>query len=177
VSPDVAVRVGLTDDADVSLRLRQSAADLGFKLQLVRKPVEISLAPAFVAATETVSSSDIYYANRQVNVLAGRLSAYIGSDVDQAFFVWMAPTIDVGERTFDTEDSEEESQPLVAVGALFGLGCTWSRGVRTQIELGFLIPVAGDAMVTGLQTRLGPGDVRFEAGLAFLFGSFAPDTE
>lgn len=128
-------------------------------------------------------SDSTQYADRNVNVMAGRASRaslYVGSDADAPVAFWVAPTIDVGRRWFHDVNGQF-AEPLAAPGVLCGLSFAWSRSVRQQFEVGLLVPAAGAGRVadgTGdqlsTQTRLGPGDVRFELNMAFLFGAHEP---
>jgi hypothetical protein len=178
-TPDVALRYGLTDRIDVGVRARVAAVEVGPKFQLVRDDVEVSIAPAFVAALDRDEFVE-EGAPGNSKILAGRTTVYVGSSMDQDVAYFVAPTIDIGKRTY-VEDAERDPQHvdlLLVPGVLGGVLFSTHSSVRILLELGLLFPVGGRAKVTPwtnddykFQTSLGPGDTRLEVGMALLFGS------
>src|SRR5687768_526581 len=82
-APDVALRIGVHERADLSLRLRPLEAEVGAKVQLLRDDVEFSIAPAVVIARDMdIEFDEATTAGDNVSVLAGRASLYAGSDAD-----------------------------------------------------------------------------------------------
>jgi hypothetical protein len=177
-SPDFALRYGLTDRIDLGLRLRASAIEIGPKIQLVRDTVEVSIAPAFLAADDRDSLYDeTPMPDDNTSVMASRVSVYVGSNMDQKFSGFIAPTLDVGQRTYEDEVSTHRTR-LLAAGVLGGMLVAPSSSLHVLFELGVLFPAGGDSIVTvdgapyPYQTLLGPGDRRVELSVALLFGSF-----
>jgi hypothetical protein len=179
-TPDIALRVGLADRVDLGVRLRLKAVEIGPKIQLVRDAVEVSIAPAFLAAAdedhtfdETTTTED------NVNVIASRTSVYVGTNAGKPVSAFIAPTLDVGERTFRGAEAGEYRTLLLAPGVLSGVMFALNPSVRVLLELGLLFPAGGVDKVTPYandeyiyQTKLGPGDTRIELGVALMLGSY-----
>lgn len=177
-SPDLALRFGLSDRIDLGMRLRVSAFEIGPKIQLVRDSVEVSVAPAFLVAQDRDSLYDEQATpDDNTDVTAGRVSVYVGSNMDQAFSGFVAPTLDIGRRTYEDEVSKHHTR-LLAPGVLAGMLVPASSSTRVLVEVGLLFPAGGAGIVTvdgasyPYQTLLGPGDRRVELNVALLFGSF-----
>ena len=174
---DVSVRQGLAERVDLGVRVRPWAVEAGPKIQLVRDEIEVSIAPAVLAAREAVLDSDIEPSpDNNVGVLALRTSIYLGSSVDHVFAVFLAPSLDAGERTFDTDSQHSHTDALVVPSVLGGIVFSPPQQiVRFLLEAGVSCPVGGSANFTGSYTsyplRLGPGDNRFEITAALVFGS------
>jgi hypothetical protein len=108
---------------------------------------------------------------------ATRLTAYLGTDARNSQSFWLAPTLTVGARSFSNEyGSEPHYTWLFAPGFLVGLVFGRASHDHFEVEGGVLFPVAGvgkyQVRVTELQqTRLGPGDIRFEFAFGYAFGA------
>ena len=100
-TPDVALRFGLADRVDLGLRLRMKAVEIGPKIQLVRDAVEVSIAPAFLAAADEDHTFDeTTTPDDNVSVIASRTSVYVGTNAAEPVSAFIAPTLDVGQRRF-----------------------------------------------------------------------------
>jgi hypothetical protein len=160
---DAALSVGITDRVDVRLRLRPVGLELGPKIQLARSALEVSVAPALIVAEDSKDLPDTDAPFASVSVLASRTSLYVGSNLDHSFAFFLAPTLDLGRRSF----VGGSHALLFAPGALGGAVLSPHPNVHFLLELGALFPAAGQ------QGRLGPGDQRFEISAGLLFGSFS----
>jgi hypothetical protein len=171
-TPDVALRIGIHERADLGVRVRSFAVEASAKVQLLRDDVELSIAPALLyAADDDLQFEESDSVGDRTDVRAGRASVYVGSDADAPFSFFVAPSVDIGERVYDTA-SEQAQALLLAPGALAGVVFAPNPSTRLLLELGWLVPVGGVGKVALEQTRLGPGDPRFEVNLALLFGSY-----
>lgn len=175
-APDMWLGLGVHDRVELSLRFRPVAIEFGGKVQLVRDVVEVSLAPAVIAADEDALFEEAPDASTDVSVLAGRVTLYVGSDVDEPVSAWIAPTLDAGVREHpSSEHPGSIRQPFVAPGLLAGVVFAPGHSTRLFIEGGVLMPRAGDIYALERESapaRLGPGDMRLELNIGLHFGSY-----
>lgn len=182
---DVALRYGVTDRIDVSFRTRPSVTsledstlELGGKFQLLReKELEFAIASSFVSAgidrhgfDDEDTSPD-----EEASFTFGRLALIAGTNADDVGSLWIAPTIDLGERRYPV-DGTTRYQPLVAVGSCAGVALRLGADVQLLVQGGFAVGVAGEAVAVqrgqSYDTALGPGDFIGEASLGLLIGGF-----
>lgn len=186
VAVDAALRYGVTDHADVSLRLRpalwsvpQSTVELGAKFQWVRdEEIELSIAPSVLRTyvTEaTFDDQDATSPDEHNYFTFGRLALLAGTNADKVASVWVAPAIDLGARWYPV-DGERRYQPLVALGSCGGVAVRVGSDVQLLLQGGLSIGAAGEDRATQGQARyetvLGPGDLIAEASIGLLMGGF-----
>jgi hypothetical protein len=176
---DLAVHVGVVKDLELGIRIRPVAAELQAKYQLLRGEPELSVAVAALVAEDVDNpigddnpgpiSSTLAY--------AARLTAYLGTAAHHSQSFWLAPTLTLGARSFSKEyGSETHYTWLCAPGFLMGLVFGRASHDHFEVEGGVLFPVGGVGkyqvrMTEYQQTRLGPGDTRFEFSFGYAFGA------
>jgi hypothetical protein len=177
---DLAVHVGVVDDLELGLRFRAAAVELQAKYQLLRGEPELSVAVAALVAedVDNPAGDDNPGPISSTRAYAARFTAYLGTAAHHSQSFWLAPTITVGARSFtnDYYGPETHYTSLCAPGFLIGLVFGRANRDHLAVEGGVMFPVAGVGkyqvnMTERQQTRLGPGDVRFEFAFGYAFGA------